>query len=256
MGGPGQQRDRVRVTRALPGLLLAATLALAGCTLSSSATGNPSALPDQASAGTQDPANGQDESPRRASSPALEALDRLPVIAGAELARDYQRSEFGKGWVDTDGNGCNQRDDVLLRDALPDRGLVVVSQGSCDHDVVAGTWLDPYTGRELTFTDLKDQAQAQAIQIDHIVSLSDAWASGAWEWTPQERIAFANDLGNLLAVDGPTNQAKSDQGPPHWLPEVNRCRYVEQYVQVKDTYGLAVSDDAIAGLRRLLQQCP
>ena len=90
----------------------------------------------------------------------------------------------------------------------------------------------------------------------HIVSLSDAWASGAWEWTSQERIAFANDLGNLLAVDGPTNQAKSDQGPPHWLPEVNRCRYVEQYVQVKDTYGLGVSDDAIAGLRHLLQQCP
>lgn len=72
---------------------------------------------------------------------------------------------------------------------------------------------------------------------------------------PQERIAFANDLGNL-AVDGPTSQAKSDQGPPHWLPEVNRCRYVEQYVQVKDTYGLGVSDDAIAGLRHLLQQCP
>lgn len=255
MGGPGQQRDRVRVTRALPGLLLAATLALAGCTLSSSATGNPSALPDQASAGTQDPANGQDESPRRASSPALEALDRLPVISRAGSAGGYRRSEFGQSWVDTDGNGCNQRDDVLLRDALPDRELVVVTQGSCDHDVLAGTWLDPYTGRELTFTDLKDQAQAQAIQIDHVVSLSDAWASGAWEWTPLERIGFANDLDNLLAVDGPTNQAKSDRGPPDWLPEVDRCRYVEHYVQVKDAYGLGVSGDAIAGLRRLLQQC-
>ena len=42
MVGPAQQRDRARVTRALPGWLLAATLALAGCTVSS-ATGNPSA---------------------------------------------------------------------------------------------------------------------------------------------------------------------------------------------------------------------
>ena len=126
--------------------------------------------------------------------------------------------------------------------------VVHINEGMCH------TRLGDALGGRLAQT--LNQAQAQAIQIDHVVSLSDAWASGAWEWTPQERIAFANDLGNLLAVDGPTNQAKSDQGPPHWLPEVNRCRYVEQYVQVKDTYGLGVSDDAIAGLRNLLQQCP
>ena len=30
----------------------------------------------------------------------------------------YIRSSFGGGWADSDGNGCNQRDDVLLRDAV------------------------------------------------------------------------------------------------------------------------------------------
>ncbi|MFD4323142.1 hypothetical protein ACFWQC_00805 [Nocardioides sp. NPDC058538] len=30
----------------------------------------------------------------------------------------YVRSSFGGSWADTDGNGCNQRDDVLLRDAV------------------------------------------------------------------------------------------------------------------------------------------
>jgi len=231
----------VRVSPFLSGLLAATTLLLAGCTSWPSITLHPSGVSSSEQNGP--------------SSPALEALDRLPVIGWADLARGYQRADFGNSWLDTDGNGCNQRDDVLLRDALPDRELVVTTQGGCDHDVLAGTWLDPYTGQELTFTDLKDRTQSQAIQIDHVVSLSDAWATGAWAWTPQERIEFANDLDNLLAVDGATNQAKSDQGPPFWLPEVNRCRYVEHYVRVKDAYGLGVSRDAVAGLRHLLRQC-
>ena len=29
----------------------------------------------------------------------------------------YDRDAFGSPWADTDGDGCNQRDDVLLRDA-------------------------------------------------------------------------------------------------------------------------------------------
>ena len=55
----------------------------------------------------------------------------------------------------------------------------VAQQDACDHDVLAGTWHDPYTGRTLRFTDLKDLGQAEAIQIDHIVPLAEAWVSGA-----------------------------------------------------------------------------
>ena len=36
-------------------------------------------------------------------------------------------------------------------------------QGGCDHDVLAGTWVDPYTGARLVMTDMKDPAQAQAV---------------------------------------------------------------------------------------------
>ena len=92
--------------------------------------------------------------------------------------RGYDRDAFGSDWIDTDGNGCNQRDDVLLRDAVP--GTTTVGrQDGCDHDVLAGTWHDPYTGRTLRFTDLKDLGQAEAIQIDHVVPLAEAWVSGA-----------------------------------------------------------------------------
>ena len=136
-------------------------------------------------------------------------LDRLVVQARPRGTEGYRRDAFGSDWVDTDGNGCNQRDDVLLRDAV--RGTTrVQTQGACDHDVVAGTWHDPYTGRTLTFTDLKDLRQAEAIQIDHVVPLAEAWVSGARRWSRTRREAFANDLGELLAVDGPTNMSKGD----------------------------------------------
>ncbi len=114
------------------------------------------------------------------------------------------RDAFGSDWVDTDHNGCNQRDDVLLRDSVPGT-TKVAQQGACDHDVLAGTWHDPYTGRILRFTDLKDLSQAEAIQIDHVVPLAEAWVSGAAGWSHDRREAFANDLHELLAVDGPTN---------------------------------------------------
>src|SRR5262245_34826236 len=73
------------------------------------------------------------------------ALDRLVVRPRPVGTEGYDRDQFGSDWVDTDHDGCNQRDDVLLRDAVPGTTRVG-QQGACDHDVLAGTWHDPYTG--------------------------------------------------------------------------------------------------------------
>lgn len=56
--------------------------------------------------------------------------------------------------------------------------------------------------------------------IDHVVPLSEAWKSGANEWTTAERRAFANDLTNpqLIAVTDSVNQSKSDKTPADWKP--------------------------------------
>jgi hypothetical protein len=108
------------------------------------------------------------------SAAALAELATLPPIDRHPVGPAYDRGAFGTAWADTDHNGCNQRDDVLLRDAVA--GTVRSGQqGRCDHDVLGGTWVDPYTGRTLTFADLKEPHQAQAIQIDHVVPLSEAW---------------------------------------------------------------------------------
>jgi hypothetical protein len=71
------------------------------------------------------------------------ALDRLPVAPEGSMT-GYDRDRFGQPWKDTDHNGCDQRSDVLLRDA-----------GSAARDerrrckVVAISLLDPYTGKRL-----------------------------------------------------------------------------------------------------------
>jgi uncharacterized protein DUF1524 len=182
-------------------------------------------------------------------------LDRLVVRPRPQGTEGYVRAGFGSSWVDTDHDGCNQRDDVLLRDAVP--GTTTVGhQGACDHDVLAGTWHDPYTGRLLTFTDLKDLHQAEAIQIDHIVPLAEAWVSGARHWSRDRREAFANDLHELLAVDGPTNMGKGDDDPAAWRPRKGyQCAYARRWIGVKGRYGLAVDPPEKAALEEMLGYC-
>lgn len=180
-------------------------------------------------------------------------LAALPVEPRPPYSDDYSRDAFGGRWTDVDGNGCNQRDDVLLRDAVE---ATTQPQGACDHDVIAGTWLDPYTGAELTFDDLKEQSQAQAIQIDHVVPLAEAWRSGARAWAAPRREEFANNLGNLLAVDGPTNQSKGADDPAAWRPrKEHQCAYAQRWIAVKHQWALAVDASEVAALEEMLGYC-
>jgi len=230
------------VTRRLPlasGAALTAALALSGCT----ALGLDTPAPEPSA--VQPPAAPTD-------------ADRLLAdlrVTERSQATTYDRDAFGSAWADTDGNGCNQRDDVLLRDAVPD-SVTVAPQNSCDHDVLAGTWVDPYTGKTLSFDDLKDLSQAQAIQIDHVVPLAEAWVSGASAWTDERREEFANDLSVLLAVDGPTNASKGADDPAAWRPRKDyQCTYARRWIRVKHDYDLTVDASEVAALQEMLDYC-
>nr|WP_232523005.1 HNH endonuclease family protein [Nocardioides sp. MAH-18] len=186
---------------------------------------------------------------------ATRLLDDLPRAPRAWGGPSYDRDAFGTPWADTDGNGCNQRDDVLLRDAVTG-STTVAQQGGCGHDVLAGEWLDPYTGRDLALDDLKDPGQAQAVQIDHVVPLAEAWRSGAAGWSAARRRSFANDLPGLLAVDGPTNAAKSDDDPAAWRPRAAyQCAYATRWIAVKSAWSLAVDPSEVAALEDMLGRC-
>lgn len=187
---------------------------------------------------------------------AADALATLPRTERDPRVPAYDRDAFGEAWADTDGNGCNQRDDVLLRDAEPG-STTTARQGGCPHDVLAGTWVDPYTGARLVMTDMKDPSQAQAVQIDHVVPLAEAWRSGASSWSDARRERFANDLAVLVAADGPTNAAKGDDDPAAWLPrQAFQCDYARRWITVKDAYALSVDASEAAALAGMLERCP
>jgi Protein of unknown function (DUF1524) len=90
-----------------------------------------------------------------------------------------------------------------------------------------------------------------------VVALSDAWQKGAQRLDEPTRRDFANDPRNLLAVDGPTNQQKSDGDAATWLPPVKsyRCTYVSKQVEVKAAYRLWVTQAEKDAIARVLSSC-
>ena len=104
----------------------------------------------------------------------------------------------------------------------------------------------------------KSRKEITALQIDHVVALSDAWQKGAQYKDEDTRYAIATDPLNLLAVDGPANQQKSDGDAATWLPKNKkfRCQYVARQVSVKYKYGLWVTQAEKDAISRILSACP
>lgn len=180
-------------------------------------------------------------------------LARLPV-KGWDRRRDFARYRFGETWTDDvdvelGHNGCNTRDDVLRRD-LTD---VAMRPGTCF--VARGTLRDPYRGETIAF--VRGPATSDAVQIDHVVSLADAWYKGARDWDDQRRRDFANDPRNLLAVSAKGNFDKAFRDAASWLPpNVGfRCEFVARQVEVKTAYGLWVSDKEERAMAEVLAGC-
>lgn len=181
---------------------------------------------------------------------ARSALAKLPVKGPAPLT-GYARTQFGPAWADVDRSGCDQRNQVLARDMTEVR----LRPGSrCV--VASGRLMDPYTGKQINF--VRGQDTSTAVQIDHVVALADAWRTGAQQLDQQTRAQLAGDLLELLAVDGPANEAKRDRDAAAWLPanKSYRCRYVARQVAVKTKYRLWVIPAERDAMDRILATCP
>ncbi|SOC48897.1 Excalibur calcium-binding domain-containing protein [Blastococcus aggregatus] len=182
---------------------------------------------------------------------ALAALAEL-AVKGRAPRTGYDRDLFGNGWVDTDRNGCDTRNDVLARDLTGE----TFKPGTRDCVVLTGSLADPYSGRTIAFQ--RGEGTSEAVQIDHVVALSDAWQKGAQQWDADARARFANDPLNLLAVDGPLNMQKSDGDAATWLPPATsfRCTYVARQVAVKVGYGVWVTQAEKDAMATVLSACP
>ena len=180
--------------------------------------------------------------------PAAAVLERL-VVKGRAPKTGYARIRLGQAWNDMDHNGCDTRNDILRRDLsnIRFRGRCIVETGVLN---------DPYTGRVISFR--RGVRTSLAVQIDHVVALSDAWQKGAQQLSQFQRDSLANDPLNLLAVDGPTNEAKGDGDAATWLPpnKPYRCSYVARQIEVKAKYGLSVTAAEKAAMGRVLSACP
>jgi hypothetical protein len=177
---------------------------------------------------------------------ALDALKQLD-IKGRSPKTDYSRDQFGSGWETTEG--CDTRNIILNRD-LTDAQV----DSACN--VSRGILHDPYTGKVIQF--VRGSGTSSSVQIDHVVALSNAWQTGAGQLTLTKREALANDPLELLAVDGPANQQKSDGDAATWLPPYKafRCQYVARQIAVKIKYHLWVTSGESDAIKAILQTCP
>ncbi|KAL7415237.1 hypothetical protein BDY24DRAFT_433716 [Mrakia frigida] len=168
-------------------------------------------------------------------------LAGLTVKAEANSAT-YNRDLFPH-WI-TQSGACNTRETALKRD-----GTGVVVSSACA--ATSGTWVSPYDGA--TWTAASD------VDIDHMVPLSEAWASGASAWTTAQRQAFANDLvrPQLFTVTDNVNQSKGDKDPAEWMPPLAsyHCIYVRSWIQVKSYYGLSIDTAEKAALTNYINAC-
>ncbi|SKZ04230.1 protein of uncharacterised function (DUF1994) [Mycobacteroides abscessus subsp. bolletii] len=169
-------------------------------------------------------------------------VEQLPQIPGYERGcgldkktRVKQKCVFGPAWADVRRTGCDERNQALARDLKNP----VYKPGTRNCKVVSGVLdPDPYSGKVINFT--KDNPSQ--LQVDHVLALERGWNAGAAGWDLQRRKLLANDMDNLLIVDGRLNEAKHSSGL-EWLPPnaAFQCAYIQRYLNIAVKYQLAIT---------------
>lgn len=179
---------------------------------------------------------------------AIDLLEQL-AIKGRAPKTGYGRDEFYSDWPKI--SGCSLRQIIIKREV---GDSAVLANDNCT--VTAGTFVEPYTGQTLEFTEKSEFTKG--IQIDHVVALSDAWQKGAQALSKDERYSLATDPLNLIAADSSANQQKSDGDAATWLPmnKAFRCQYVARQVSVKYKYSLWVTQAEHDAIAKILTACP
>jgi hypothetical protein len=174
------------------------------------------------------------------------------AVKGRAPKTGYTRAQFGPAWADVDRNGCDTRNDILKRDLTS----ITYRAKTRNCVVESGTLIDRYSGETINF--VKGNISSMEVQIDHVVALSNAWQTGAFKLSADQRKALSNDPLNLFAVKGRLNSQKGDGDAATWLPPLKsfRCSYVAQQIAVKAKYSLWVTAPEKAAMVSILAKCP
>jgi hypothetical protein len=138
--------------------------------------------------------------------------------------------------------------------------LIIISAIALN--IVSPAFADNYDRKEFNYRSYKPNTSigfytnkaCDFINIDHIVSLKDAYESGASSWSASRKKGFANDRSNHVPSCGRVNSSKGSEGPSDFLRRsrdgrgleyeiVRFCEYVQKYYAVKIKYGLSFSSN-------------
>lgn len=158
----------------------------------------------------------------------------------------YDRREWLPQWQDFDGNCRSTREEVLLRDGAN----VVLSSDGCR--VIAGRWVDPWTGAVVTDPAL--------IDVDHVLPLRWSHEHGGSRWTEFKKRAFANDLSyrwHLVVTHRSVNRRKGALGPAKWQPPdpAIHCQWGQAVATIGVTWGLRFGPEDIEAIRKAVATC-
>jgi hypothetical protein len=170
------------------------------------------------------------------------------VIAAPSHVETYDRDFFGSGWVDADGDCQDTRAEALVSESRSP--VTFTSASNCT--VATGDWIDPWSGIVNT--------TARALDVDHTVPLANAWRSGAWAWTTEQRVAFANELDfsdHLIGIPLGENRSKGDAGPETWRPPDRTawCHYATAWIAIKVRWHLTATSSESTALDEMTATC-
>jgi hypothetical protein len=228
----------------LTAAIVASLFALTSCTRAhSDAT---AFVPSQAAlpliAATNGPAETKKES-------VLQQLKELQAPAGAPVPA-FDPAQFGTDLPSVAKTRCNAFNYVLQRDLID---IDYSSQRTCG--IRSGALFDQSTA---TWAWYVNGEPTNAVGVDNLVSLADAWANGASTWPADRRETFRNDPANLVAASTASIASKAGRSAALWLPPAvgDRCNYIAQQIAVKLDFALTVTSAERAAMTTVLNGCP
>ena len=225
-------------------LVAAAVAVLTAC--GGSAPLGRDAAPAEAPGATPAPASPAAESTSAPPQP-LVLIMRVVVAEQADDIPKYDRDGWDH-WNDADRDCQDARQETLIAESsVP---VSFTDGDSCR--VASGRWVDPYTGEVV-----RDPGR---LDIDHVVPLANAHASGGYAWSDARKELYANSLtypGHLIATTASANRTKGRKGPDEWRPpdQTYWCQYATDWIAIKREWGLTATPDEVDVLGEMLSTC-
>lgn len=114
----------------------------------------------------------------------------------------------------------------------------------------SGVLHDPYTGQDIQISS----SNKTDTDADHIDALKEIYVSGAWEWSQEKRVEYANNIDNLALVSYHANRVKGESDTTNYVPSYTpaQCIYVVKQIEIKANYHLSVDSAEKSAMQNII----